>query len=474
VSGGIVLNSKALTVSGQGPDKAQSFIVLLVMACAVWLSMNVEKLGWRIIKDIPEMVKPTVGLDYAMGVFWWAVLAILLLVLGGDSRRMLLVGWVGKFFVTLIAMLFYEDYYGLDSYAYFEMKLTGIHWMYPGHDFRYDLLPVLKAKTLAGMVGNENALRFILMVGTVMGPFYHAMKVGCAFVGFMGIWFFYRAVVVAMGRAYPPAFYLLAFFPSILFWSSTLGKDPIQFFFLSLYAYGASLWLVEGRLRAFGFLGAGLIGSYLIRPWMTYMGGLALGLAFLLARARLIQLVFVVVLCIPFFYWGGELFMEQYGFESQEMLLDYIQALPKGFAKTASGIGEEKIRGDYFDAEKDNLAIYWPWAFFSGLFRPLPFDITNAFTALAAVENTIILWLTLRAFVKSRLTFLRDPLVLWPLFFTCIWAALYGFIVAANFGAGARYKLQTWPFFLMVIVCLNHRDGRALLMERLKKRRSQS
>lgn len=35
------------------------------------------------------------------------------------------VGWAGRFFVTLIGMLFYEQNYGLDSYWYFEIRSEG-------------------------------------------------------------------------------------------------------------------------------------------------------------------------------------------------------------------------------------------------------------------------------------------------------------------------------------------------------------
>ena len=194
--------------------------------------------------------------------------------------------------MTLVAMLFYEEHYGLDSGTYFELMLTGHTTMIPGVNFRENLMPSLspldslRYTSIDKGIGALNTMRFMMLVGLVTGPYFHAMKVGCAFLGFLGVWWFYRAVVVALGRPFPPAFYLLAFFPSIIFWSSTLGKDPVLFLFLGLYAYGGAMWLVQGRLASFWVIGAGLLGVYLLRPWIGMIAGAALLLATLLGRCR--------------------------------------------------------------------------------------------------------------------------------------------------------------------------------------------
>jgi hypothetical protein len=65
--------------------------------------------------------------------------------------------------------------------------------------------------------------------------------------------------------------------------------------------------------------------------------------------------------------------------------------------------------------------------------------------------------------LRFRLVYLRNPIFLWLLLFTLMWSLMYGYIVLANFGSGARYKLQVWPFFLMLLVCLGHPEGRAWL-----------
>jgi hypothetical protein len=453
-------------------------ISLPVVAFAVWVGLHMQGLGFR----IPQ---PHLGLDYAMGVFWWVIIAIAICTFTRESRQMLLWAWTGKFFVVLIAMLFYEQYYYLDGYAYFERHMIRGYWEWSVIDFRKDMLPSLQPLQVPGDdgppvsygIGFDNTLRFMLLLGKLTGPFYHAMKVGCAFLGLLGAWWFYRAIVVALGRPYPSAFYLLAFFPSIIFWSSILGKDPIQFLFLGLYAYGGAVWLVEGRLTSVWFIGAGLFGAYLLRPWIGLMGGAALFLATLLGRSRGWQIGVMLVVCGPILFVVADHASSLLNIsptQSSSVIsstlqvgaLEVLQSKAEGFSADTQRFG-----GSGADITNltsgGSLDAALPLIMFSGLFRPLPFDITNPFTALAAVENTAVLLLAIVALFRFRLAYIRDPLLLWLIIYALMWTAFYGFIVLANFGSGVRYKLQVWPFLLMAILLLTHKEGRALLASRI-------
>lgn len=452
---------------GLGYSKLQwGLIFLPIVVITAWFGMNMHVLGYRFWSQ------PEIELDYVMGVLWWCVFALGILAFAGDSRRMLLLAWVGKFFVVLVVMLFYEYYYGLDAVGYHRAAMTGyINNYFPGYDFYSDMIPSftpIPMEAHAGIrrgLGTENAIRFSLLIASVTGPFYHAMKVACAFLGLLGVWGFYRAVVIALGRPYPPAFYLLAFFPSIIFWSSILGKDPWMFFFLGIYAYGGALWLVQGRPAALWWVGLGLSGAFMLRSWMCVVGGAALFLSTLLGRRRRgWQVVLVLVVGLPVFWIIEQNAVWHFEEVLQETLIESVSGMAQGFAQKATGGGQD-IDFSSSEGVTDNI----PLAMFSGLFRPLPFDITNAFTALAAAENTFVLLLALAALRRFRFVFLWDPIVLWLLLFTLMWTSLYGFIVLVNFGSGVRYKLQVWPFFLMLLVTLVHPEGRAWLKSRIPR-----
>jgi hypothetical protein len=100
-----------------------------------------------------------------------------------------------------------------------------------------------------------------------------------------------------------------------------------------------------------------------------------------------------------------------------------------------------------------------PIIIFSGLFRPLPFEVRNAFGAMAALENCLLLFLALVAMKRIKWAYIRHPMVLWSISFCLLWAAFYGAILLANFGAGARYKLQALPFMVMFLFLVLHPQG---------------
>jgi hypothetical protein len=451
-------------------------ICLATIGVAAWFALNIHVFGFRFWSiDDKE-------LDYAMGLLWWGIFAFGILVFAREDRWMLMAAWIGKFFVALIAMLFYEYYYSLDAGEYHLIAKTGQYGAFAGVDFRADLLPSFRRPSVVDEVDDlqlgasaqaANWVRVLVLVGSVTGPYYHALKVAFSFLGLLGVWYFYRAVVIALRRPYPPAFYLLAFFPSIIFWSSILGKDPFQFFFTGLYAYGGAMLLVQGRLAAVWFAGGGLLGAYLIRPWLSIMGGVTLLVAVLLGGSRPLRVGAWLLVGASLLLWSPQqnetllrsvlrLDMEQIQefVAGPTQVVDTIQMRAQGFSRSTQATGGSGV--DLSDIGASSQAGL-PLAMFSGLFRPLPFDITNPFTALAAVENTAVLLMALVAVSRVRFAYLRNPLVLWAALYSLTWAALYGYIVMANFGSGVRYKLQVWPFLLMLLISLAHREGRAWL-----------
>lgn len=443
---------------------------------ATWVGQNIFALSFRILEYQQDL-----GLDYAMGVLWWMIIAVGILAVGGEARGMLIIGWAAKFLIVLVAMLFYEQHYPLDAQWYYGVKVTGEVPQWPElGDVRREFIPSFKelhemeGVFLRKQVGLENTIRAMLLIGHVTGPYYHAMKVLCAFFGFMGSWWFYRGLIVAVGREYPAAFYLLVCFPSIIFWSSILGKDPLQFFFLGLYAYGTTIWFVQGRLHAFIPIGIGMLGSYVLRPWTVLLGLGVLGIATLVGRCRRWQRMCLWAVVLLAGTMGGAINPESLEsllhMESDKAVLfsldpsivfELLEERARGVAMdTQATIGGPGSGVDLTDPYQDiSLAA----GFFAGLYRPLPFDARNPFVLLAAMENTILLILSLRALIYIRLAYFRDPLFIWTGLYTCGWAMTYGFIVMANFGSGARYKLQMVPFFIMFLMLLNHKEGRAFL-----------
>lgn len=441
----------------------------LTLGAAVWLAMHLRLMGFRIDQ-------PQIGLDYAVGIFWWSVIALGLACVNGQDQRLLQMAWLTKFFVVLVAMLFYEQRYGLDAYWYFKAAATGYHPFYEGIDWREEWFRIQDAKRLSEQYkigeGTQNMIRLTMLVSTVTGPYYHALKVVFAFFGLLGSWAFYRAVVVTLGRPVPAAFYCLALFPSILFWSSILGKDPIMFMLLGVCAYGAARILVRGEPVGILILAAGLLLAFNLRPWTALMAGGTLAITLFFRRGHALLRWALILITLPALTLGWEPVKEAYHVNDLSSLQDLFVMLTEGqdvqsewTTYNAQFGGVQRTAGATDVVEKiqsGNVAGALPVIIFTGLFRPLPFEARNAFMAVAALENTVILLLVLIAVKRIHWDHFREPLVNWSIFLSLLWAAFHGAILLANFGAGVRYRLQVLPFMVIFLFLVLHPAGLAL------------
>jgi len=97
-----------------------------------------------------------------------------------------------------------------------------------------------------------------------------------------------------------------------------------------------------------------------------------------------------------------------------------------------------------------------PWALLSGLFRPFVWEASNLLQGIAAVENLVILTLTITALktVRKSVTsenWLLIYSVLACSFLLCIFLTLS----TPNFGTLSRYRAGFLPFFIFLITCKN-------------------
>lgn len=459
-----VIKGLDLTFPSLSRRSGHILLVLLAAMSAAWLATHVEGLGERLDQSEVEI-------DYAMGLLWWVGIALGLWLLGGTNRHLLLGGWVAKFFVVLVAMLFYEYKYryNLDAYLYFRMVATGEHWFFPGVDWRQESwIPMFQQTVRADSIqhqlvqniGTENMLRLVMMTAQLTGPYYHALKVVFAFMGFMGVWLFYRAMVVILGRPFPLAFYALALYPSILFWSSIFGKDPVFLLFVGLYAYGSSVWLVRGTAGGLAWAGLAMVLSYLLRSWMAAIEAVPLLVATLVKLFGWVPVTLAIAVGIATVGLGTGLPEPLQALEASSLVEIMASRAEGQTGQGGSGTGLSLAEAQELGQTPSGILL----VIFSGLFRPLPFDITNILVAVAALENSILLiLLAVSAFKYFEWSFLKSPIVLWAVTYSLIWAAAYGLIVLTNFGAGTRYRLQVLPFIVLVILLLLRPEGRAAL-----------
>lgn len=375
--------------------------------------------------------------DYLRGLLWAGALGVSIFFwpVSSRDRRALLVLWGAKCFVTLGFMLLYEWNYALDAYGYFATSQSYVSPL----------------GAMGWGNGTENLAGLVWLHARVLPGSYHALKVSFAMVGLLAVYLFYRAAVTFQGEENPRLLYVLGLYPSILFWSSILGKDPIQFLGIALYFYGVVGWARRRNWLYLVPLVAGVVVAMFIRFWF---GPILLAplLAFLLIGIRGVgrRMLFVGVGALAFWVVAGRM-VEQMGLQT----LSDLYAAADNVAGGWDG-GSSLQRAVPFTSLASMLA-FAPLGAFTALFRPLPGEVMNPFGLLAGLENVVLLVLLGFAILRTRPSAFQDPLVVWGVMLVMSWAGMYGFISYYNMGAAVRFKLQILPVLLLLLLYLARR-----------------
>ena len=409
-------------------------IYALGIFCALLCAMGMPFLLNGVVAlghNIPSMDLQS---DYLWGVVWAAVLGfgILLWPVSAADKKDLLILWAVKVALALGFMLFYESFYdSLDAYGYYAE--VGPARDYPG--------------PFALGQGTSNIFLLSWIHYRILPHSYHELKISFAMAGLLGIYVFYRAVVMAMGRENRRLLYTIALFPTVLFWSSIIGKDPVILLCVAMYVYGMVGWYQRNESRYFIPVAVGVLVSMYIRLWLGPLMLLpAVGLVYFTARGRFVK---ITVLALAAIGIGAAAAKFQATFQV-DAVLDLLTA----------GDGRVSVLGttaeNISQIPRTPLGLLWfiPYGAFTALFRPLPGEIRNTFGLLAGAENLVMLVLLWRAIRRTKWRELREPLIGAGVLFLCLWSALYAFISFQNLGGAVRFKLQIFPILLVILLYL--------------------
>ena len=422
-------------------------IVLVVVGgiglglATVALVEMVNILGYRLPQD-------DLTTDYAKAVVWALVLGLSILAwpVSAENKRDLMWVWLAKSFVTLGLMLFYEWHYPLDAGGYFDESRR--------KDFEWHVFQIGVAQT-----GTTNMNNLCWLLQQFVPDSYHGLKVSFAMMGLIAVYFFYRAAVLFLGHEDRRIFFLLAFWPTVLFWSSILSKDPIVLLGIALYVYGALGWLHTMKARFLPVLALGVMVAMAMRVWLGVI--MFVPFAFVLVKGRrgiCAKVVFGLLAGVALWFTGNH-FAAYFLLESAEDLMERTESVSAGFADTGDGAGSSQSYTEYGGV--GGMVAFLPLGIFTALFRPLPGEVLNVFGFLASLENTVtlsLLWLAVR---RTRWEELKEPVVMWALLLVVTWSIVYAFVSSYNLGTASRYRLQILPVMICLLVYLSRRRSSA-------------
>lgn len=405
------------------------FLLLAAILFAAALPVLLELVN-QLGHQIPVLDR---GNDYLKGVILAALLAggLIAAPVSKVDRRNLLILWAVKSAVSLGVMLLYEWNYSLDAYWYFSRS--------------QEWFPRFEGLGFGRGTENLAATLWYLEHSVISLGSYHSQKVLCSFTGLLAVFLFYRGLAARVENLAPRTLFYLGLFPSVLFWSSILGKDPINLFGTALFFYGAFSFFKGYNPVYLLPAVCGLLVTALIRTWIVPMLLLPFAIGFVAEiRQRWIRiacaLLILAGLIVGIQKMAGELMLE-----SQETLAE-VNKVSRAWQRGGSS-GYIPELNSYSAMIK-----FLPIGMFTALFRPLPGEVLNPFGLLAGLENLVVLLMLGMALRHPARQAWANPVVLTLVSYILIWSMAYAFISPQNLGAAVRFRLQVFPMMVFVLL----------------------
>jgi hypothetical protein len=298
--------------------------------------------------------------------------------------------------------------------------------------------------------------RFMSVVTGIAYGFIGTSRMGgfifFSWLGFWGLFLFYRAFLVAVpagrGRSYA---HFLFFLPSLVFWPSSTGKEAWMMFTLGIAAYGIAKVLHRGMWRGFALVASGLWLAGMVRPHMAALAGVSFAAAVVTRKSKpelrelapilkVISIAAVAVFALAL-VGRSDRFLKGAGLDPQEGVTSTLETLQQRTAIDQS---------EFVPSLVDSPARA-PLAAVTVLFRPFVFEANSFQARLAAIEGTALMLIVLMR-VRWGFAALRSLRSQPYVVFCLVYSAL--FIVAfssfANFGLLARERVQLYPLFFVL------------------------
>jgi hypothetical protein len=290
---------------------------------------------------------------------------------------------------------------------------------------------------------------------TIIGPTKFGGYLFFSWLGFLGLFFLYRAFTIAVpeGRARTYARFVF-FLPSLAFWPSSIGKEAWMMLALGTAAFGAARALSGKTWRGLAVAGLGMWMAAMVRPHIAALVGVSLGIGYVLRRPRedLRQLapiakalsMAIVAIVAAMVVVRAERFLSDSGVETERGIAGVHSSIT---ARSSDG-------GSSFAPSILQSPTQAPNAVLTVLFRPLPFEAHNFTSFVSSLENSFLLIFVLVripwGFAALR-SMRRQPYLALALAYATMF--IVAFSSFANFGNLVRQRVQVLPF-IVALLCV--------------------
>jgi hypothetical protein len=256
------------------------------------------------------------------------------------------------------------------------------------------------------------------------------------------------------------------FVPSILFWGSGISKDTITFAATCYFVYGA-YWIIIRRKFKLMIVILSAISLWLIitiKPYifLVLFPGTLVWIFF--NSIQSIKNKFIRTATVPIILVSSIIIS---GFTLNSISSVLGEYSTDNIMRKAI-IAQEDLKQDYYGGNSFDIGKIepttagviskFPIATFYGFFGPTLVHVNNVVMLFSALENTVLLFLSISIFllrnqVKTLQRLSGEPFLTFCLLFSVLFAFGIG-LSSPNFGALVRFKIPLLPFFLIMLLSI--------------------
>jgi hypothetical protein len=246
-------------------------------------------------------------------------------------------------------------------------------------------------------------------------------------------------------------------FPSCVFWSSGIVKESLTMAGLfCIAAVFLRIW-VENKISVIG-IAIVTLSIWVVWNLKYYYIGLFVPVILTAWLVKKITTLWRIEnFAVEILLWSGLLLAGLFAVSLTHPNFFLSRVLEVIVSNNASFLAASSpgnvIQYYNLDASWFSMLMNAPWALFSGLFRPMIWEVDSIVQAAASVENLVLLVLTIWA-IPSLRGIKNSPyrvLILSILAYSTLLCVLLA-LSTPNFGTLIRYRVGFLPFFVLLIV----------------------
>jgi hypothetical protein len=285
--------------------------------------------------------------------------------------------------------------------------------------------------------------------------FYNVHTVFMCFLSFTGLTALFKTASKYIPGKEMELVFGIFLLPSVLFWGSGVLKEGLLFFGLGMLIY-----YFFKMLKQFSLLSLLWVLISLVLIYYTKLYVLAIAVPVLLGHLITVKsgnryafIKFAFVLSI-FILTGISIKYIFPGFD----LLDILATKQHDFIGLAKFMNSGSLIDiPLLNPDLSSFIINAPQAFFTTFFRPFIFEADSIFVLMAALENLIILLITIIAVVFAKKSVFSES-IFWACFFSVVLMFTLTGLITPVLGAIVRYKIPALPFLMIMLILIIDKD----------------